>query len=331
MGCIMPGPSRRTLLGLAAATPFLRASPGQAQAGFPNRPITIVMPVAPGGPGDVLGRPLAQVMSAELGQPVVIDARPGAGGTIGLDYAARQRPDGHTLVIVSNSTYAIAPHLYSMPYDNETAFAPIALLAGAPSFLCVHRSVTANNLAEFIALARQRPDSITFATAGIGFTSHLATELFMAKTGVSMLHVPYRGGAPASQALLAGEVNMNFMEAALVRSLASTGMIRPLAITSRVRSPLFPDVPTLEEAGVQGFESATYWAMIAPAGTPQPILDRVGGIALAHMRRPETQAAVTNAGFIPIAGDAEAFTRHKAADTALWGEIIRTRGIRLSS
>jgi tripartite-type tricarboxylate transporter receptor subunit TctC len=311
----MPGPSRRSLL-VAAALPIAAARPAVAQ-GFPTRPITIVMPVAPGGPGDVLGRPLAQVMSTELGQPVVIDNRPGAGGTIGLDYALRQRQDGHTLVIVSNSTYAIAPHLYAMPYDNDTAFAPVALLVGAPSFLCVHRSVPATNVAEFVALARQRPDGITFATAGIGFTSHLATELFMAKTGVAMLHVPYRGGAPATQALLAGEVNMNFMEAALVRSVIGTGMIRPLAITSRTRSPLFPEVPTLQEAGVEGFASATYWAMIAPAGVPPAILDRVAGIALAHMRRPETQATMVNAGFFPIAGDAAAFARHKAEDTAL--------------
>ena len=318
---------RRSVLSLAAAAPLAR--PALAQ-GFPARPITIVMPVAPGGPGDVLGRPLAAALTAELGQPVIIDNRPGAGGTIGMDFAARQRPDGHTLVIASNSTYAIAPHLYQMPYDNDRAFAPIALLAVAPSFCTVHRSVPATTVAELIALARARPDYITFATAGIGFTSHLATEMFMAKTGVSMLHVPYRGGAPATQALLAGEVHLNFMEAAFVRSLLSTGNIRPLAITTPGRSPLFPDIPTLQEAGVGGFESATYWAMMAPAGTPQPVLDRVADIVLRFSRRDETRAAVSNAGFLPIAGDAAEFNAHKDAETARWGEVIRSRGIRLS-
>lgn len=326
----MPFLDRRTLLRLSAATPLAKALPAWGQDGYPSRPVTIVMPVAPGGPGDVLGRPLAQALSTELGQPVVIDNRPGAGGTIGLDHAARSRPDGHTLVIASNSTYSIAPHLYTMPYDNDTAFAAIALLAGAPSFLCVHRGVPATTVAELVALARLRPDGVTFATAGIGFTSHLATELFMAKTGVAMLHVPYRGGAPATQGLLAGEVHLNFMEAALVRSVAPTGLIRPLAITSRARSPLFPEVPTLHEAGVADFESATYWAMMAPAGVPQPILDRVSAITLAHLRRPEISAAVSAAGFLPIGGDADAYMRHKAADTALWGELIRSRGIRLS-
>lgn len=328
----MPGPSRRTILHLAAAaTPLLaRALPAEAQAGFPNRAVTIVLPVAAGGPGDMLGRLLAQEMSADLGQPVVIENRTGAGGSIGLDYVARSRPDGHTLAIVSNSTYSIAPHLYRLPYNNDTAFTAIAMLAGAPSFLCVHRDVPATTVAELLALARQRPNELTFGTAGIGFTSHLATELLMAKTGVSLMHVPYRGSTPAGQALLAGEIHMNFMEAALARALVPTGMIRPLAITSRVRSPFFPDVPTLHEAGVEGFESATYWAMLAPAGVPQPILDRIGSVVLARARQPETQEAISGLGFIPMVGDAEAFLRHKAEDTALWGEIIRSRGIRLS-
>jgi tripartite-type tricarboxylate transporter receptor subunit TctC len=318
---------RRSMLALAALAPLARPAVGQ---GFPARPITIVMPVAPGGPGDVLGRPLAAALSSELGQPVVLDNRPGAGGTLGMDFAVRQRPDGHTLIIASNSTYTIAPHLYQMTYDNDRAYVPVALLAGAPSFCTVHRSVPVQSVPELIVLARARPDSVTFATAGIGFTSHLATELFMALTGVSMLHVPYRGGAPATQALLSGEVHLNFMEAAFVRSLLSTGNIRPLAITTAQRSPLFPDIPTMQEAGVVGFDSATYWAMLAPAGTPQPVLDRVADIVLRYSRREETRAAVTNAGFLPIAGDAAAFAAHKAADSARWGEVIRSRGIRLS-
>ncbi|WP_160119992.1 Bug family tripartite tricarboxylate transporter substrate binding protein [Rhodovarius lipocyclicus] len=316
---------RRMLPGLLATG---LAAPALAQP-WPSRPVTIVMPVAPGGPGDALGRPLANFMARELGQPVVVDARPGAGGTIGMQYAARSAPDGHTLVIASNSTYAIAPHLYPMPYDNEAAFAPVALLVAAPSFLCVHRDVPARGVADLVALARARPGQLSFATAGIGFTSHLATELFMARTGTELLHVPYRGGAPATQGLLAGEVTMNFMEAALVRSVVQTGMIRPLAITSAERSPLLPDVPTMREAGIEGFVTATYWAMMAPAGVPQPILDRVQTLALQHMNRPETTEAARQAGFVPIAGDAASFARHKAADTALWGEVIRGRNIRL--
>jgi len=323
----MPFVNRRALLGasFALAIPSL----GRAQDAWPSRPVTLVMPVAPGGPGDVVGRPLAQYLAAELGQPFVIDNRTGAGGTIGVDHATRSRPDGHTLLVYSNSTYTIAPHLYPMPYDNVAAIAPIALIAGAPSFVCVHHSVPVNSLAELIALAKRQPEGLTFATAGIGFTSHLATELFMAKSGTSMLHVPYRGGAPAAQAIVAGEVQVNFMEAALVRSLLPTGNIRPLAVTSRQRHPLMPEVPTMDESGVPGFESATYWSMVAPAGVPQPILAKLTAAVLRYLALPATQAQLTNAGFIPIGGDGAAFTRHQAEDSAKWGEIIRTRGIKI--
>lgn len=325
----MPTTPRRALLAALAAPALLAPPLARAAEPWPTRPITILLPVPPGGPGDMLGRLLGPALTAEFGQPVVMDNRPGAGGTIGLDFAARSRADGHLLVIVSNSTYAIAPHLYPMPYDNGTAFAPIALLVGAPSFLCVHKDVPARSVAELVALLRAKPDSLAFATAGIGFTSHLATELFMALTGTSMLHVPYRGGAPATQALLSGEAQLNFMEAALARAMVPGGLIRPLAVTSRTSVPWMPEVPTLDEAGVPGFESATYWAMIAPAGVPQPVLDRVMAVVLRELRETRVRDQVAAAGFIPLAGDAAAFAAHKAADTAKWGALIRSRGIRI--
>ncbi|MBY0333904.1 MAG: tripartite tricarboxylate transporter substrate binding protein [Acetobacteraceae bacterium] len=318
-------PRRTALLSMAATLPSLAL----AQDGFPSRAITILAPLAPGGPADVMGRPLGQALTTEWGQPVVMDHRPGAGGTIGMDAAARARPDGHTLVIVSNSTYAIAPHLYPMPYDTETAFVPVALIAQAPSFVVVHRSVPATTLAELIALARAQPGGLAFATAGIGFTSHLATELLMAMTGISMLHVPYRGGAPATQAMLSGEAQVNFMEAAFVRAHAPGGAIRPLAVGSATRHPLFPEIPTVAEAGVPGFESATYWALLAPAGVPVPVLARVSEAVLRWARSEPTRAMLTGAGFIPIGGDAAAFRAHRAEDAAKWGRVIRERGIRM--
>jgi tripartite-type tricarboxylate transporter receptor subunit TctC len=318
--------SRRALL----ATPLLLPALARAQEPFPSRAITFLCPVAPGGPADVMGRPLGQFLTTAWGQPVVMDYKPGAGGTIGMDAVARSRPDGHTLTIVSNSTYSIAPHLYTMPYDNGTAFAPIALVAMAPSFIVVHKSVPATSVAELIALAKARPDGLAFATAGIGFTSHLATELFMSLTGISMLHVPYRGGAPATQAMLAGEAQVNFMEAAFVRAHAPSGNIRPLAVTSRTRHPLFPDIPTIEEAGVPGFESATYWAIQAPAGVPPAVLAKLSDAVLRWNRQDATTALLTNAGFIPIAADGAAFLQHKATDSAKWGKLIKDRGIRIS-
>jgi len=324
----MPNLARRALLAAAACQPMRLPAAGAAEP-WPTRPITILLPVATGGPGDLLSRLLAPALTAELGQPVVTDNRPGAGGTIGLDFAARARPDGHLLVIVSNSTYAIAPHLYPMPYDTDAAFAPVALLVGAPSFVCVNREVPARTLPEFIALLRAAPDRYAYATAGIGFTSHLATELFLSMTGTSMLHVPYRGGAAAAQAVMAGEAQVNFMEAALARGVIAGGLVRPLAVTSKSRVPWLPEVPTLDEAGVPGFESATYWAMIAPAGVAQPVLDRVGAIVLRQLREDRVRDQVIAAGFIPLAEDAAAFTAHKAADTAKWGGLIKARGIRI--
>ncbi|WP_149540629.1 Bug family tripartite tricarboxylate transporter substrate binding protein [Siccirubricoccus phaeus] len=333
----MRSAARRSLFRTAAlAVPGMLA-PGlaaprlaRAQDAWPNRPVTFVMPTAPGGPGDVIARPLAQHLQAAFGQPFVIDNRTGAGGTIALEYALRTRPDGHTLVVYSNSTYSIAPHLYPMPYDNATAFAPIALIAEAPSFLVLHRTVPAATLAEFLALLRREPEKLAFATAGIGFTSHLATELFMAMTGTKMLHVPYRGGAPASQAIAAGEVQVNFMEAALVRTLLPAGNIRALAVTSRQRHPLLAEIPTLDEAGVPGFESATYWAMVAPAGVPAPIQARLAEAMQGWMALPATQAMLTHAGFIPLSGDPATLARHMAEDTAKWGGIIKARGIRIT-
>jgi len=316
---------RRSLL----AAPLLIARPATAQEPWPSRGITLVLPVAPGGPGDAIGRPLGQWLQQETGQPVVIDNRPGAGGTIGLDAAARSRPDGHTLVIVSNSTYAIAPHLYPMPYDNRTAFAGVALIAGAPSFVVVPATLPVRTLAELIALARAKPGELAFATAGIGFTSHLATELFMERTGTTLLHVPYRGGAPAAQALAAGEVQVNFMEAALTRSLLDSGRIRALAVTSLTRHPKLPEVPTIAESGVPGFETATYWGMMAPAGVPRPVLARLEALMQRWMALPETRTRLEDQGFLPIGADAAGFEAHKAADTALWGEVIRARGIRI--
>jgi len=317
------------LIARRALTALALPAVARAEA-WPSRPITIVLPVATGGPGDLLSRLIGPALTEQLGQPIVTDNRPGAGGTIGMEFAARSRPDGHTLVIVSNSTYAIAPHLYPMPYDTAAAFAPVALLVQAPSFLVVNKDVPARSVPELVTLLKARGDQLNYATAGIGFTSHLATELFLSLTGTAMTHVPYRGGAAAAQAVLTGEAQLNFMEAALARSMIPTGMIRPLAVTSRTRVPWMPEVPTLEEAGVAGFESATYWAMLAPAGVPQPVRDRVSGIVLRQMRESRVREQVVKAGFIPLAEDGAAFTAHRIADTEKWGALIRARGIRIS-
>ena len=319
--------TRRALL----AAPLLAAPRlGRAQGGFPNRTITLTVPLTAGGPADVVFRPMGNALQAEWGQPVVLDYRPGAGGTLAMDMAIRARPDGHTLAICSNSQFSIAPFLFPMPYDNDRAYVPVVMAAGAPSFVVINRSVPATTLQEFLALARRSPDSMSFATAGVGFTSHLATELLMARAGVSMVHVPYRGGSPASQALLTGEVQMNFMEAAFLTGLLPTGNLRPLAVTSATRHPLFPDVPTVAEAAIPGFETGTYWGLVAPTATPAPVLAKLREGTQRFFNSPAERERLTQAGFLPIAGDAAVFDRLKAAESAKWEKLIKDRNIRVT-
>jgi len=322
-------PRRSLLAAPLLASPLLATPrPGHAQESFPSRPITLIVPLTAGGPADVVFRPMGNALQAEWGQPVVMDYRPGAGGTLAMDAAIRARPDGHTLAVCSNSQFAIAPFLFPMPYDNERSYVPIVLAASAPSFVVINRAVPATTLAEFLELARRRPDGMSFATAGVGFTSHLATELLMARAGVSMLHVPYRGGAPASQAVLTGEVQMNFMEAAFLTGLLPTGTLRALAVTSATRHPLFPDVPTVSEAAIPGFETATYWGLVAPAATPAPVLTKLREGTQRFFNTPAERERLTQAGFLPIAGDAAMFDRLRAEETAKWGPLIRDRNIR---
>ncbi len=296
---------------------------------YPTRPISMIIPLAPGGAGDILGRPLAQFLGRELGQPVVVDNRPGGGGTVAHAYAARQPADGYTLLMSTNSTYAIAPHLYQVPYNFDTAFAPLTRLCTTPQVLCVHRTVPVDNLAGFIDWLKRNPGRIAFGSAGIGFTSHLAAELFMSMAGVEMLHVPYRGGGPAVQALMAGEIQMNFADTAAALLVQANGAARPMAVSTLQRSPIFPDLPTMNESGLAGYESATDYAFIMPAGTPQPILDRMHGAIMKFLATPEERNAMVARGFVPIGSTPAEFTAARLADSAKWGNIIRTRGIRM--
>jgi len=319
---------RRPLLALPLLAP-LAARRAAAQEAWPQRPVTVVIPLAPGGSTDTLVRALAQHFSGAFGQPFVIENRPGAGGTVAHAAVARARPDGYTLLASTNSTYAIAPHLYALTYDTETAFAPVSLLASTPQVLCIHRGVPAEDVPAFLAHARANPGRLAFSSAGIGFTSHLAGELFMAMAGVQLLHVPYRGGGPAAQALIAGEVQLNFADTTTALMMTQSGQVRALAATGAEPSPQFPGLPTLDGAGLPGFRSHTAYALLAPAGTPQPILDRLQAEAAAWMRAPDRRDWLHAGGFVPIASTAEEFRRARAAETALWGEIIRSRNIRM--
>jgi tripartite-type tricarboxylate transporter receptor subunit TctC len=324
---------RRTLLGGAALLPggaALLPRRAAAQADYPSRPVTVINPWPAGGSSDSLARILMQRLGADLGQPFVVENRPGATGTVGHGQVARARADGYTLLFGTNSTYAIAPHLTAggLPYDNERAFAGISLVARSPQLLCVHPSVPATTLAELIALARAQPGRLNFSTAGIGGTSHLATEMLMSMAGIDLTHVPYRGGGPAAQALLAGEVGLTFIDAITALPFVAERRIRALAVSTRVRTPLAPEVPTLEQAGLPGFESATDFAFLAPAGTPEAIIRRLHQATAAAVRAPEVRERMDAAGLITLAEPPGAWPAYLAAEVAKWGRIIRERDIR---
>ncbi|HEY4254399.1 MAG TPA: tripartite tricarboxylate transporter substrate binding protein [Roseomonas sp.] len=324
----MHAPARRRILTALLAAPALALTRTAAgQDAWPQRPVTIVLPLAPGGSTDTLMRPLAQHLTGLFGQGFVIDNRPGAGGTIGHGQVARARPDGYTLLASTNSSYAIAPHLYQLTYDPDASFAPISLLASTPQVLCVHRTLPVTDLPSLMDHLRRNPDKVTFSSAGIGFTSHLAAELFMSMTGLSMIHVPYRGGGPAAQALLSGEVQVNFADTTTALMLVQSGNVRPIAVTSKQTSPQFPALPTLDGSGLPGFQSSTAYGLLAPAGTPAAILDRLRTAVVAWLRAPERREWLDNSGFIPIGSTGEEFQRMRTEESAMWGQIIRSRGI----
>jgi tripartite-type tricarboxylate transporter receptor subunit TctC len=321
--------SRRSIiaagLGLAA---FPRA--GQAQDAFPSRPITLVIPWAAGGSTDTLGRLLAQFMATDLGQPVVVENRGGASGTVGHAHVARARPDGYTVLLGTNSTYAIAPHLMrSLPYDNRAAFTGVSLVARSAQALCVHPSVPVNSVAEFIAYAKARPGQVTFSSAGIGASSHLATELLMARSGTQLLHVPYRGGGPSVQGLLAGEVAMSFVDLVTALPFRPNRQLKVLGVSTAARSELAADVPTLMESGIPNFDSSTDVIMLLPAGAPAPIVARYAASLNRALSDAETRRRIIGMGIEPIGSDAAALDAYWTRESDKWGEIIRTQNITL--
>ena len=321
---------RRTLIAAALATPALHAA--QAQAPWPTRPVTLVNPWPAGGSSDTMTRLFAQRFSQTFSQNVVVDNRSGASGTIGHNYVAQQRPDGYVLLSATNSTYAIAPHLISpLPYDNRAAFTGISLLARTAQSVCVHPSVPVTTIQEFLAYVRARPGEINFSSAGIGATSHLATELLMSMAGIEMVHVPYRGGAPAAQALLSGEVKMCFIDAVTALPQRQAGLVKMLAVSTAERTPLAPDVPTLQEAGVTGFESSTDMALMAPANLPAPIVARLTEAVQAAVNDPAFRQQIIAQGATPVGSTPAEFATYWTQESEKWATVIRVRNIRMPS
>ena len=311
---------------LAAAT-LLAA--GAVGAAYPERPVRLVVPFPAGGGADFMARALAQRLSAQLGQPVVLDHRAGAGGTIAAEVVAGAAPDGYTLVFGTVGTHAINATLYArLRYDPVKDFAPVSLTHLAPRVLVVHPSVPARTVAELIALAKAKPGELTFGSAGSGGTNHLSGELFKSMAGIDLVHVPYKGSAPASIDLLGGRITMVFDSIVAWGDHIKAGKVRALGVTSPRRSAALPDVPTIAESGLAGFDVANWLGVLAPAGTPKEVIARLNAEIKVAMADPEMQRQLVAAGIDPTYSTPEAFAELIRADIAKWAKIVKASGAR---
>jgi len=310
-------------MALAAAT----AGAAFAQAGYPSKPVRMVVPSSAGGGTDIVARIIAPELSKRLGQQVVIDNRPGAGTMIGIEVAAKSPPDGYTLLI-GLSTLAINSALYKkVPYDPQRDFAPITQAVSSATIIVVHPSIPVKTLKELIAFARARPDQLNYASAGTGTYPHMTMELFLSMAKLKMVHIPYKGTAPAMIDMVAGQVAT--MAATILTGMPQirAGRLRPLAITSAARSPIVPDIPTVAEAGLPGYESVQWYGMLAPARTPKDIITRLHGDTTRILQQPEIKARFAGDGADPVGSTPEEFSRYIQSELTKWAKVAREAGI----
>jgi tripartite-type tricarboxylate transporter receptor subunit TctC len=304
------------------------ADPAFAQA-YPAKPVRIVVPQAAGAQSDLFTRLLGQKLGESLGQPVISDPRPGAGGAIGAEVAARATPDGYTLLMGTNSTHGSNPALYAkLPYDPVKDFAPITLTVITPYVLTVHPSLPVTTLKQLIAFAKARPAQLNYASAGNGSTHQLCGELLKSMTGVDIVHVPYKGGPPATAANIGGEVSMHFSSVSALHTHIKSSRLKALGVTAARRAALLPEVPTMSEAGLPGFEMSSWFGLLAPAGTSKVIVSRLNAETVKAMNLPDIKSVVAAQGSEIIAGSPEQFADHIKSEIGRIGKIARTAGIK---
>lgn len=302
-----------------------------AQSDYPNRPIKLIVGFAPGGSTDIIGRIVAQKLGERLGQTIVVENRAGAGGTIGADATAKAPPDGYTLTLGTTSTHAIAAGVYSkLPYNPVTDFTPISLVAITPYLLVVNPQVQARNLNEFLALAKSQPGKLNYASAGNGTATHLAMEMLKDAAKIDVVHIPYKGNAPADAAILAGDVQVVFGSMPALLQNAKANKVRPLAVGTGARSPALPDVPTVAEQGYPGFEAALWLGIMGPANMPKPIADRLHKEIVAIVATPEFKASMDANGADPISSKSpDEFREMLRGQVDKYGKITKAIGIKL--
>lgn len=316
------------VINIAAAAPAQPHAPG-AEHGYPTKPIRLVHPFPPGGGTDAIARILQPKLSEALGQPLVMDHRPGAAGSIAAEIVAKSAPDGYTLFMGYSTVMTTNKSLYSkLAFDPLEDFAPITHLATSQFLLIVHPSVPAKSVGELVALAKARPRSLNYASAGIGSPLHLAAELFKSRAGIDMVHVAYKGGGPAAMAVLAGETHVVFGSVAASLQHVKTGRLRALAVTGLKRSLLAPGLPTLDESGFQGYNVTAWHSFVAPAGTPRDIIMRLHDESIRVLRLPEIVQLINNIGYEPTGTKPEQLAEIIRTESALWAKVIRDANIR---
>lgn len=295
---------------------------------YPSKPIRLIVPFAPGGGSDVIARIIGQKLAETLGQQVIVDNRPGAGATIGTEFGVRAEPDGYTLTLITPS-YAISPGLYPIKFDPLNDFTPVIHIAKGPLVVVVHPSLPAKSMRELIALIRAKPGQLAFGTAGQGTIIHLATELFLDRAGLEMTHVPYKGGGPALTDLIAGQIPVVFATPQTGLPQAKAGRVRALAVTSAERIAVEPDIPTIAESGVSGYEAINWHGLIGPKGLPRPIVDRINREAAKVIRMKEVEERLQADGVAPTGGTPEQFYALVRKEIAQWREVIAHAKVRI--
>jgi tripartite-type tricarboxylate transporter receptor subunit TctC len=301
-----------------------------AQSDYPNRPVRMIVPFPPGGPTDIVARPLAQKLTEALGQPVIIENKGGAGGTIGADSVAKSPPDGYTLLMGTVGTQAINVTLYpKLAYDPLKDLAPVALVAAAPVALVAHPSVAANSVAALLELAKSKPGTLTFGSAGSGTPGHLSGEIFKSMTGAKIEHVPYKGSAPAVQDLMGGQIQLMFDPVQSVLPHIKSGKIRALAVSSAKRAAILPDVPTIAEGGVAGYDTTAWWGVAAPAKTPMAVVNRLAAEIAKAVQSDELKARLQEIGIEALGLGPEEFAAFQKSEIAKWGKAVKESGAKV--
>jgi tripartite-type tricarboxylate transporter receptor subunit TctC len=330
-----PSPElRRRAVLLCAALAFALPGLARAQAAYPAKAVTFIVPFAPGGGTDISARTVAakltQLWSKSGGATVIVENRGGAAGILGADAVAKARPDGYTLLIANVGTQSINPSLYpKLPYNPDAAFAPVSLICELPFVLMASPKFAPSTVSELVAYAKANPDKVTFASSGSGGSPHLTAEIFQLATGTRLLHVPYKGGGPAMTDLMAGHVDLLFASVLESSGNIKTGKLKGLAVTHARRSPALPDVPTLAEAGVKNAESGSWIALLAPAGTPAPIVEKLAADVKAVVADPEVREKLIAQGAVPQSSTPAQLQALIDADRARYGKIIREKGLKV--